>query len=222
MRVTTQMVNQSAKEAGIPLNQNSLLNYINGSSTNVNNTIEELNKSKTKKANAESAKKYEELEKTAQELQTGAEEFIKQGELSIFEKAKQSGDNTQIHTAAESFVQKYNAMLKDLKSASGTLNEYYAKMLKEATAENEEALEKVGITLEKDGTLKVDKSVLEAADLESLEKAFGTTGTLSTKAAFLASRIENNAYENAKSVSNQYNASGQTYAAASSRYDFWG
>lgn len=114
----------------------------------------------------------------------------KQGELSIFEKAKQSGDNTKIHTAAESFVQKYNAMLKDLKSASGTL--------------------------------KVDKSVLEAADLESLEKAFGATGTLSTKAAFLASRIENNAYENAKSVSNQYNASGQTYAAASSRYDFLG
>ncbi len=222
MRVTTQMVNQSAKEAGIPLNRNSLLNYINGGTTDVNSTIEELNKSKTRKANAESAKKYEELEKTAEQLKTSAAEFTKQGELSVFEKAKLSGDNTQIHAAAESFITKYNAMLKDLKSTPGALNDYYAKMLKDATAENEEALKKVGITLEKDGTLKVDKSVLESADLESLEKAFGTTGTLSTKAAFLASRIENNAYENAKSISNQYNASGQAYAATSSRYDFLG
>lgn len=45
MRITTQMLNESAKKSGLPINNTSLLNYINGDETN-NSLLEALNKNR--------------------------------------------------------------------------------------------------------------------------------------------------------------------------------
>ena len=45
MRITTQMLNESARKAGLPINSNSLLNYVNGNSDNT--LLNALNKSRT-------------------------------------------------------------------------------------------------------------------------------------------------------------------------------
>ena len=95
-------------------------------------------------------------------------------------------------------------------------------MLKDAAAEDSEALKAAGITIGKDGVLHVEKDTLKGADVDSLEKLFGATGTFSEKVAFLGGQIADNAGANALSFSSKYNASGNQYAAFGNKYDFWG
>ena len=128
MRITTQMLNRSARKAGLPINNTSLLNYINGNSSNT--MLNALNKNST--TNAATKTKYEKLEKTADQLSDAASAFTATGKDALFSKAKESGDSQDIYNAVENFAGKYNSMLSALKNTSSTLNDYYSQMLKSA------------------------------------------------------------------------------------------
>ena len=88
--------------------------------------------------------------------------------------------------------------------------------------EHSEALKTAGITIGKDGTLSLDKNKLKEADVESLEKLFGPSGSFSEKVAFLGDRIADNAGANALSYSSKYNSNGNSYASLGNKYDIWG
>lgn len=223
MRITTQMLNESARRAGINLGNMSLLNYVNGSSSGSQSTwMEALNKSKSKAESAVSKSNYEKLEKSAEELLQAADPFAKSKETSIFEKIKENGDGQELYTEIESLVEKYNDTVRNLKTASGPLNDYYAQMMKAAASENEEALNSIGISISKNGMLNLDENKLKAADYESMEEVLGSSASFITKTAFLATRIADNAAENVKSTSSQYNTRGNIYSSNYSKYDFWG
>lgn len=219
MRITTQMLNESARRAGLPINNTSLLNYINGNSSE-NTLLSALNKSST----VDSTKKsnYEKLEKAADQLLQDVNFFTAEGEKSVFAKARESENNEEIYDGAEALVESYNNTLNYLKADSSSLNIYYRQMLQEAVTGNKEALSSIGITISKDGTLEIDKDKLEAADTDSLEKVLGKSGTFSGKVAILAARIADNAEANAGSLSSQYSSTGSLYSALASKYDFWG
>lgn len=219
MRITTQMLNESARRAGLPINNTSLLNYINGNSSE-NTLLSALNKSST----VDSTKKsnYEKLEKAADQLLQDVNFFTAEGEKSVFAKARESENNEEIYDGAEALVESYNNTLNYLKADSSSLNIYYRQMLQEAVTGNKEALSSIGITISKDGTLEIDKDKLEAADTDSLEKVLGKSGTFSGKVAILAARIADNAEANAGSLSSQYSSTGSLYSALGSKYDFWG
>lgn len=221
MRVTTQMLNRSAIKAGLPINRNSLLNYINNNSSQ-NTFLDALNKRKTNTANKEKKSEYEKLGTAAEQLQKKAELFAASEKSSLFEEAVKSGNNQKIYTNAEKFVENYNETVKSLQSASDPLGSYYYKMLKENTAENKEMLGEIGITIAKDGTLNLDKDKLKAANLETVEKVFGASGTFSARAAFLATRVFDYAKANAKAVSSQYNSGGNMETFSFNQYNFWG
>lgn len=221
MRITTRMLNESARKAGLPINHTSLLNYINNDSSD-NTLLSALNKKGRTMADTESKNRFEKLEKAADQLLQRAEVFTKEGENSVFAKAKESGSNQELYDAAETLVKQYNDTTAALNSASGTLNNYYRQMLKEAASENSEALKDIGITIAKDGTLVLDRDKLKAADTDTLEKVLGTPSTFSAKTAFLAARISQNAQANAESVTSQYSSAGMLYSASASKYDFWG
>lgn len=220
MRITTQMLNESARKAGLPINNMSLLNAINNDSSE-NTLLNALNKSSS---TVDTVKKnnYEKLEQTADQLLQKAAFFTTEGDDSVFAKARKSESNQEIYNGAEELVDNYNNTVKALKTDSNPLNDYYRQMLQEAAAENEETLSSIGITFNTDGTAVLDKEKLKAADTDSLEKALGTGGTFSGKVAFLASRISNNAKANAESISSQYSSTGDIYTALTSKYDFWG
>lgn len=219
MRITTQMLNESARRAGLPINNTSLLNYINGNSSE-NTLLSALNKSST----VDSAKKsnYEKLEKAADELSQNVNFFTAEGEKSVFAKARESENNEEIYDGVEALVESYNNTINYLKTDSSSLNIYYRQMLQEAAIGNKEALSSVGITISKDGTLEIDKDKLEAADTDSLENVLGKSGTFSGKVEILAARIADNAEANAESLSSQYSSTGSLYSALGSKYDFWG
>ena len=218
MRITTQMLNRSARRAGMPIHSASLLNYIKGNSGNT--TLGALNKSS--KTNAATKIKYEKLEKTADQLSEAASVFMESGEDSLFSKARESGDSKDIYNAVEDFVGKYNNTLSALKNTSGTLNDYYSQMLKSAASDNKEALESIGITIAKDGSLSVDKDKLKEADIDTLETVLGNTKGFTQKAAYVASRISDNAHTNQSSLSSQYSSTGSLYSALASKYNLYG
>ena len=218
MRITTQMLNESARKAGLPINGTSLLNYINGNSNNT--LLNALNKNSA--TDVATKTKYEKLEKAADQLSEAASVFIATGEDSLFSKARESGDNQDVYNAVEDFVGKYNSTLSALKNTSSTLNDYYSQMLKSAASDNKDALESIGITIAKDGSLSVDKDKLKEADIDTLEKVLGNTKGFTQKAAYVADRVSDNAHTNQSSLSSQYSSTGSLYSALASKYNLYG
>lgn len=216
MRVTDQILNQTARKAGVPVSF-ALSDYLSSKSKNSLNGLE-----KNKEVNLAKKNHYEKLEKTAEELVKNAQVFLAEGADSIFAKAKESGSNEEIYQHLDQWMENYNSTLKALKTTATPLNNYYRQMLQETASENSEALKNAGITIGKDGTLSVDKEKLHKTDRDSLESLFGASGTFSKRVSYLGERIADNANANAKSYSNQYNAQGNDYSAFFNKYDFWG
>ncbi len=214
MRITTQMLNASMRKAGLPINNVSLLNYVNGSSQG-NSLLSALNKNGIKLQD----KGYEKLKGQAEKLQQTTEKMASE---EYFEEARKSGDLQPIYSNVQEMIKNYNNTIKSMKSTSSPLNQYYRQMLKEAASDDKDKLKQIGITRSEDGTLRVDEDKLKASDVDKLEEILGVKGTFSSKVSFLADRIADNARANASSASSQYNALGDNYFASASRYSFWG
>lgn len=214
MRITTQMLNASMRKAGLPINNVSLLNYVNSSSQG-SSLLSALNKNGIKLQD----KSYEKLKDQAEKLQQAAEKTASE---ESFQEARTSGDLQSVCSNVQEMVKNYNNTVKSMKNTSSPLNEYYRQMLIGAAADDKDKLKEIGITRNGDGTLKLDEDKLKAADLDKLEEVLGAKGTFSSKVSFLADRIADNAKANASSVSSQYNALGNNYFASTNKYNFWG
>lgn len=222
MRITTQMVNESARKAGLPINNTSLLNYIKNDGTG-NTLLDALNKKKETAAAVVQKDNYEKLNKEADRLTQAAEVLLKDGESGLFEQVKASGDNQKVYDSIEKLFESYNSTLKELRNTSNTMNDFYRQMLLEAPAETKESLEGVGITFAKDGTVTVNMEKVKAADFATLEGLFGKDSDFVNKVEFLSTRISDYAETYVESLSSAYNADGNLYSAMnSSKYDFWG
>ena len=221
MRITTQMLNETARKTGIPINNTSLLNHIynNGSGSNL---LSSLDKNGSSAADTKQKSNYEKLEKKADQLQKSARSLAAKGEDSLYTKAKESGSTEEICKEVEALVESYNSTMEILRSSDGALNEYYRQMLQEAAEGNSKSLADVGITISKNGKMKVDAYKLKAADVDTLEKVLGSSRDFSSKVSFLAGRISDNAEAGSRSLSSQYGAKGNLYSSSDSKYSFWG
>ena len=220
MRITTQMLNQSAKRSGLDINRPTLLDYMKNK--NMENPLyQALSRNRSINTNSVKLERYEMLEEEAGQLTKLTQKLLDDGEKSVFEQAKVSGDNQEIYNSVEKMFDGYNRTLKSLRTTSNTMNDFYRKMLMEAPEETREELEKLGITFGKDGAADVDMSKLKNADYETLEKNFGKDSDLVNKLEFIASRISDNAKANVESMGSGYNASGTVYGnSINSKYDF--
>ncbi len=211
VRITTGMLNETARQAGLPVNNTSLLNYVNNNSNNLS-LLDALNKNKIPAASSQEKESYEKLGNAGEKLTNAVNILQQTGEKDIFAKAREEGSTETICKTIQSVVKQYNTILDSLKSNSNTLNQYYERMMKALPAEHKEALASIGITQSKDGRLAVDTKKLEAADVDTLENIWGEKSDLSERLDFLASRISDNAYANAKSSATQYNSDGKYYS----------
>lgn len=218
MRMTDRVLNASALSSGLAVNNVSLVNQLG------KNRQDSLLDALEKGSGASTGKKenYSKLRKAAEQLAQRTEELAKEGEDSIFARAKASGDREELSQSLQEFAKNYNDTLKRLRGTGAPLDVYYSQMLQGAAKDNSKALAGVGITFGRDGSMQIAKEALEKADLEELESLFGASGSFSSKVAFLAGRISGNAQANEASSSSQYDASGHSYAAYSNLYDNWG
>ncbi len=220
MRITNNMLNDTSARSGIALNQSSLLNYIDSDSTD-DDVLAALQKGKAEK-NTEKKTGFEKLGEASETLTEKALQFLGQGKDSLFDEAKESGSNEEIWERAEALVKSYNSLLKELDTTSTQLEDYYKKMLVESAGGSAEGLAQIGISQQKDGTLKLDREKLKAADLKTLEKVLGRDGGFTAKVALIAGRVAANAQANVESLTSRYDASGNSWSASVNKYDFRG
>ncbi len=220
MRITNQVLNESARKAGLPIQGTSLLDYVNknpGSDQSLLQALEERESASTEPVNK---KNYEKLEKALDAYEKEAEKFADKSETSMFEKAKESKDMTEICDNVDKLVAKYNSAVSAMRKSDNPLDAYYLQMFLGTTEDQKKELAEIGITMGKDGSLSVDREKLKTSDLSAVERALGADSTFITRTGFVAGRAADHAHANVRSVSTQYNAAGNTYAAQSSLYDF--
>jgi len=211
MRVTRQMVNESARKAGMPEIGGSLLDIVNnsGKTGSGSSKVDKI----TYKAGKKVAEDYSKTEKAAEGLMNNAKEFAL---------TEEKEDSDRLSETAGKMAASYNETLNSLKKAGTTLEKYYYDELKNAGKDSESLLSAIGITLKKDGTLAVDEKKLKQADTEILKKALGSNSLFGKKAAFLGEHISDNAAKMAESVSGKYNVNGIMNSYRSSKYDWAG
>lgn len=221
MRVTTQMLANSAAKSGMPLHRTTLLDTMNhksssgslsgiGSQTNATNLLNKNN--------------YSKLEDAAESLSKYADKLAAADKDSIFAKAEETGNTKEILTDVNKMVEEYNVTLKQLRTTGGTMSHFYQQQLKEIPSECKEILKSIGITQAKDGSLSVNEKILENADIDTLRKTVGSESGFASKVSFVSNCIKENAVANIASASNQYTANGSSYRNSfeTNKYNFFG
>ena len=220
MRITNQMLNESARKAGLDLNRPTLLDYMN---KNSNNTLySALSKANQSTSDLMKKSNYEKLEKSSNELVDILNRLSDDGEEGLFSTAKKENDYKEIYNTIEKLINDYNNIIDNSKYITGTLESFYTKMLKEIPSEDSELLNSVGITVTKDDKIEFNSEKLKSVDTETLEKVFGNDSEFITKLAYVTSKIADNAEANVESLSSSYNQTGNIYSSVNNKYDFWG
>lgn len=218
MRIATQVLNETAKRAHLPLGNSSLLNYIN------NNNSGSIVGSRSKNAGMDMLQNnlYERVEKNALNLAQSAGR-LRQTQESLFDEARESGSTEKIVAEVEKFTKYFNSAMSSAGSVESPLNNYYRQMLGQAAAEHKDSLKAAGISVEKDGTLDIDKAKLGNAGVDQLESLFGADSDFTKKAYYIAEKLADNANAGAASIASQYSAGGAPYSSyAGNSYDYFG
>lgn len=120
---------------------------------------------------------------------------------SIFDKAKESGSTAEIQSNIKGFVKQYNNMVKDLKESGSKTDRTLRTQLEGIAGSYRQELASTGVTKNADGTLVIDEKKLAAADLETLQKVWGSADGFVDKAAKRADAVAATAEQNMKAQS---------------------
>lgn len=223
MRITNQMMARTAAKTGIPLQQNSLLDIMNKKANSVGNMVSPVGNTNSflQKLNSKSS---EQLKKAAESLEDYVSKLNDDGKDSLFAKAEASGDTSELVAHITSMAEAYNKTLKYLGGSDSALNKFYGQELKNYASDHASALQAVGVTRNRDGSLSIQKDVLKAADIDSLKAAFGSKSGFSDKVGYVAGRTAENAYAASASILGGYDKNGTDYwnSFAKNMYNFWG
>lgn len=210
MRITTNMLNESFKKAGLPARGISLLDYIDSDKANAS-LLDALNKEQEATINNVEKDKYDKIMDKADKLESIAEVLVQKSDENLFEKAKVAGNNKEIYDVVENLFKSYNDIIEELTNNSSVMNDFYRKMITEASVDVKDALKNMGISFEKDGMATVDMSKVKTTDITTLENIFGKDSEYVNKLSFLASRVSDNAQANIRNLNSTYNSKGTVY-----------
>mgnify|MGYP006971250739 CR=1 FL=1 len=180
-----------------------------------------LNASKTNRTGA-SQTIYQNMKKNAGEVQYIASELTKTGEGSLFAKARESGSTTGIVNEVKDFVNKYNGMVRSLKSSGSRVDNSYLNQLNANAKMCRSALQATGVTQNSDGTLSIDSKALGAASVDQLEKAWGSSTSFAAKTSAAASNVQDNAITGMNNlVNNSYSNLLRGFGTRGNYFNFW-
>lgn len=226
MRITNQMLARTAEKTGIPLQQNSLLDIMNKKSSSSGSLFPSVGE--TNHTNPylqkQNAKNNKQLKDAAESLSEYASKLNEEGDDSLFAKAEASGNTSDLTAMITSLVDAYNKTAKGLKGSGSALDQFYAQELKSYVSDHSAALKAVGVNRNNDGSLTIQKDVLNKADVESLKKAFGSASGFSEKVGYVSGRVAENAAASSASILSGYDKNGTDFWSSFTKnmYDFWG
>ena len=161
---------------------------------------------------ADDTKTLAEVQSTTDSLKESADALLAKNKNSLF---KDGEVNDALYSAVSKFVDGYNSVLKasnDVNSSS-ILNR--TQGLTSATSANKSMLEKIGITINKDNSLSLDKDTFMKADFNTVKNVFNGNGSygyrVSAQASFINFAADNeaakaNTYTNNGTYGNAYNS----------------
>lgn len=184
---------------------------------------------------SEESKAYAKVQSSADGLKEAADKLLKGGTDSVFaqksvtvkdengvEKTTKEYDVDKIYGAVNSFVSNYNSVLQAVdKTESDTVMRRVSSMMS-ATTGHLKSLLAVGISVNSDGTLELDKKSFMEADMETAKRLFNGTGSYAYSVSAQASMI-NYAADREASKGSMYTTKG-TYGANYNNgnlYDGW-
>lgn len=219
MRVTNNMLSNTALKGGFTFKRRTLLDML-GSSYGTLGSSSGL----SSLYGSYKTTSYSKLDKASKELSEKADKLTATGETSLFEKAAAGGSTKDITSTVSDMVEQYNQTLKQLATSGDVMGKLYKQELSAIFEDNKETLKSVGITQEKDGSLTVDEKVLQSADIDTLKKAFGNGSDFGSRLGTVSGYVNKYASANLDSVTSQYGSNGKAYESGvyTSKYNFWG
>lgn len=165
---------------------------------------------------SDSAKTLKKIKSSADDLKNSAGELVTSGRKTVFNKTdvkKEDGttakeyDTDKIYEKVSEFVKDYNNMLDNAEDASSSNINSKVSNIKKYTDSNKNLLGKAGITVNKDGSMSLDKDEFKKADMATVKSIFNGTGSygyyIQSKASMLSYYAEAEA-----SKSSTYTSSG--------------
>ncbi len=185
-RMTTQMLSNSRRRAGLSTRKSPLLSSVQNTGTSRLNMLQ----ANSIQGNRLLRIDYENLRKSADSLGYRAELLAE----------KVDKEEKDVTSTVESLVEDFNDTMKYLKKSSGVLNDYYRQTLRETALTNKTALGEVGIVVGTDGTLSLDRDKLAGADQEQVKKILGSSSDFIKRVSTVADRAADNASASAENV----------------------
>ncbi len=164
---------------------------------------------------------YLSMKENAGEVQSIASKLTDTGEDSLFAKAEESGDTTAVTKQIKDFVNKYNGMVRNLKTSGGRVDNSYLNQLNANAKMYRSALQTTGITQNADGTLSVNDKTLAGASAAQLKKAWGP-GSFAEKTSSAAKNVQSNAVTGMSNlIANSYSNLLRSYGSKGNYFNFW-
>lgn len=158
-----------------------------------NKKIEDIKERQSNEALKAELKSYSKIAMSASEKLTElGSKLVTEGSLSIFETAKKTGMVSNIVKKATDFINNYNNTISSMTKLGGKENLEMISKLKEYAKANEAEFAKAGITVLKDGSLRIDPNKLKDTDLETLKKLFNGKDSFGGKVTELGTKIKAN------------------------------
>lgn len=194
-----------------------------------------VDKTRPSAMTSQETKEYNKVQTTTDSLKESADALLATGTKSLFAKkdvtvkdengqetTEKAYDTDAIYSAVNSFVNSYNSVIKATDDVdNNNIARRTANMMNETTSHLKSLLA-VGISINKDGTLDLDKDTFKKADMTTVKSLFNGNGSYAYKVSAQSSMI-NYAADNAVRKGNSYTSSG-TYGAnygSGNLYNSW-
>lgn len=174
------------------------------------------------KSTAGTQKLYYNMKYHAGQAADYADKLTSSDKTSLFAKAKESGDTSEVVANIKGFVSQYNSMMQNLNDSGSRADANYITQLNNASSTYRSDLASCGVTRNYDGTLVVDDKKLAGTDVETLEKVWGKNSSFPARAAIWADSVEASAERNMKAeASNTYSNLFNNYGSSGNYFNFF-
>ena len=151
-----------------------------------------------------------------------ADKLTDKGDKSLFAKARESGDTSELVANIKGFINNYNGMLENLRASGSRADVNYLTQFNSISKLNSSALASCGVTRNSDGTLTVDDKKLAETDLDTLEKVWNGNNSFTGRAGLWADSVESNAERNMTAkASNAYSSLFDNYGNRGNYFNFF-
>ena len=167
-------------------------------------------------------KLYYNMKYHAGQVMDYADKLTDKSDKSLFAKARESGDNSELVANIRGFINRYNSMLGNLRDSGSRADISYLTQFNSISKLNSSVLASCGVMRNSDGTLTVDDKKLAATDIDTLEKAWNGNSSFASRAALWADSVESNAERNMEAkASSSYSSLFDNYGSRGNYFNFF-